>query len=356
MGKVQLAVLKDDLAQMEATVDAELPVLENGQVLLAVELFGLSANNISYADVGEMLGYWAYFPAAEGYGCVPVWGFAQVVESRHQDIQVGERVFGYLPMASHLVTTPTAINELCFSDNSAHRTGLHPWYNRYYRCAGDPLYANERSAAQCVLWALFMTGWMMADELVNNVDSVVISSASSKTALSLAWSLKHSGAELQVIGLTSPGNQEFVSGLGIYDNIRTYTELESLAGVGKTAFVDIAGNAAVTSAVHVALGTSLEDSVTIGATHRAPPGEALPMPGPQPRFFFIPDVAEERAAADGFTTYHGHFAKAWSDFAGWTEGWLTFPEGVGPDAIQSGYQKALSGRLTTDTAPVFSWS
>ena len=98
----RIAVGRADIAAVEVLDEFSAPVSE-GQVRLAVGVFGMSANNISYAMTGEFLGYWAHFPVDEERGCVPVWGFADVVESRHPDIEVGERIFGYLPMATELV-------------------------------------------------------------------------------------------------------------------------------------------------------------------------------------------------------------------------------------------------------------
>ena len=56
--------------------------LEPGEVLLRVDRFGLTANNITYGVVGDLMGYWNFFPAPEGWGRIPVWGFADVVASR----------------------------------------------------------------------------------------------------------------------------------------------------------------------------------------------------------------------------------------------------------------------------------
>ena len=69
-----------------------LPVLGEGQVRLKIESFSVTANNITYAVIGDMFGYWNFFPAEGVYGVVPMWGHAVVEESRHADIAVGERV------------------------------------------------------------------------------------------------------------------------------------------------------------------------------------------------------------------------------------------------------------------------
>ena len=56
---------------------------------LKTERFALTANNITYAAFGEAMKYWQFFPADEGFGCIPVWGFATVVESRCTGITPG---------------------------------------------------------------------------------------------------------------------------------------------------------------------------------------------------------------------------------------------------------------------------
>lgn len=56
--------------------------LAEGQALLAVGEFALTANNVTYAALGDALRYWEFFPAGEGLGIVPVWGFAEVLASR----------------------------------------------------------------------------------------------------------------------------------------------------------------------------------------------------------------------------------------------------------------------------------
>ncbi len=355
MSKQNLLVNKSDLGATRLTSEPLPDALVEGQVLVEVEQFGLTTNNITYAVFGDALAYWSYFPAEEGWGNVPVWGFGKVASSKNADIVVGERLFGYLPMSSHLTLTPSATTPLCFSDASAHRTALHPWYNRYYRCAADPLYSDDNASVQPILWALFMTGWMLAEQVADTVDTVYVTSASSKTALSFAWSMQHLSAKAKVIGITSPGNRAFVEKLGQYAEIQTYDDLHASPETKTAAFVDIAGNAVVRSAAHVMLGDRLSNSITIGATHRSAPDEALPMPGPEPQLFFIPSVAEERAAQEGFETTHQRFATAWGAFAPWAAQWLELDKGTGAAAIDAGYMKAFAGNMPPEQAMVFSW-
>ena len=77
-----------------------------GQALLRVDTFGLTANNVTYAVMGEAMSYWDFFPAEDGWGRVPMWGFAEVERSEADGVEPGTRVYGYLPPSSHLLVHP----------------------------------------------------------------------------------------------------------------------------------------------------------------------------------------------------------------------------------------------------------
>ncbi|MEO1058381.1 MAG: DUF2855 family protein, partial [Actinomycetota bacterium] len=232
---------------------------------------------------------------------------------------------------------------------------LHPWYTRLYRCGSDPLYTAAGEPLQAVMWALFMTGWALADQLAGNAATVVVSSASSKTSLALAWSLRREAPDVTVVGLTSAGNARFVEETDAYDITATYDDMALEDVAGPAAYVDTAGNPGVTGRVHAALGDRLVDSITLGATHRGAGGDGAALVGPPPRFFFIPDVAEQGAAAQGAGAYHARFASAWSDFAPWIGSRLNIVEATGIDAIVDAYQRAAAGAFAPDTAAVLSW-
>jgi Protein of unknown function (DUF2855) len=86
--------------------------LAAGKVLFHVDRFAVTANNVTYAAFGDFMKYWNFFPAssdADVWGVVPVWGFGDVLASEAEGVAVGERFYGYFPMASHLVR----IAEIC---------------------------------------------------------------------------------------------------------------------------------------------------------------------------------------------------------------------------------------------------
>src|SRR5436190_4799435 len=114
-----IEVRRDDL-RTTRTVEA-LPTPDQGSALLHVERFALTANNVTYAAFGAAMRYWDFFPASEeGWGRVPVWGFADVEQSDVPGVAAGRRVYGYFPMGSHLVVTPDRVTANGFVDASPH--------------------------------------------------------------------------------------------------------------------------------------------------------------------------------------------------------------------------------------------
>ena len=88
--------------------------------------FAFTANNITYAETGHSIGYWRFFPAPEGWGIVPVWGFADVLASRHEAFAPGERIYGFWPMATHATLAPQRVGPASFVDATPHRAALRP--------------------------------------------------------------------------------------------------------------------------------------------------------------------------------------------------------------------------------------
>jgi Protein of unknown function (DUF2855) len=330
-------------------VDEDTPELAPGHALLRVDRFALTTNNITYAVMGDALKYWDFFPSADPdvWGRIPVWGFADVVDSANDDVASGARVYGYLPASTHLVVTPGRVDPRGFVDTAPHRASLPGAYNGYRRVdtdtSEDPAYEDHR----LVLWPLFFTSFLIDDFLDDNVffsaEAVVVSSASSKTAIGTAFLLHHRPA-IEVIGLTSARNVAFVEGLGVYDRVVPYDDIDEL-GKERPAFVDIAGNADVRAAVHHAYGDRLAHSMLVGATHWDLPGApAAELPGPVPSFFFAPDQIGKRTKEWGRAGLDDRATDAWRHFAEFSDGWIQIRHGSGPDAVQSAYLELVEGR------------
>ncbi len=271
MNMVQVEVRRKAFSETRIS-SRPLPDLAEGEVLASVERFALTANNVTYALSGAMIGYWKFFPVEEPWGIVPVWGFADIVQSRCDALAPGERIWGLLPMATHIVLKPTEIAAGSFNDGAAHRSALPAIYNTYQRTGGDPPEMKALEDARCILFPLFTTSFLLCDYLADNAffgaQQVIVGSASSKTALGLCNLLMRVGAARpRVVGLTSPQNLDFVRALGVCDDVKTYDEIGALDAASPAAFVDMAGNAEVIGAVHKHFGSNLRVSTGVGATH-----------------------------------------------------------------------------------------
>jgi len=344
-------VRRDDLHQ-SAFFDAQDPstiALATGQVLLAVEAFAFTANNITYAVFGDAMRYWSFFPARQGWGSVPVWGFATVARSAHPEIREGERVYGYLPMSTHTVVQADAVTAGSFHDVSPHRRELAAIYNQYLRTAGDPGYDPAREAEQMLFRPLFLTGYLIDDFLGDagffGARSVVLSSASSKTAIGLAFCLWKRGREqCEVVGLTSRGNVAFVGGLGCYHRVVAYDDVASLPATTPTVFVDMAGDTGVTSSVHRHLGDALRYSCSVGGTHWENLAFGQEFPGPPPVLFFAPTHVAKRIADWGGAGLQQRTGDAWASFLPRVDRWITVERGSGREPIERVYRDTLEGR------------
>jgi hypothetical protein len=339
-----LAVARDDLSRTALFEDA-VPEIGDGEALLRVDRVGLTANNVTYAVLGESFRYWDFFPAQPGWGLVPVWGFADIVASAVAGVPVGGRVYGYLPPASHLVVRPDRAGAGGFRDASPHRAELPSPYNAYALTTGDMAYRSDQEDLLVLYRPLFFTSFMLADKLQDNglfgAEVLVLSSASSKTAYGTAFLLR--GKAPQVIGLTSAGNVAFVQSLGCYDRVLPYEAVDQLSPAAPTAYLDFAGRADVRDRIRRHLGARLVHEAVVGDTSQEPLG-AQTLSGPRAAVFFAPDQMRKRAADWGREGLDLRFAEAWASFAAAAQGWVDVVSHHGPEALRQVWLEVLAGR------------
>ena len=343
-----IRVNKTDLTDTRVNEEA-LPALGDGEVRLRIESFSVTANNVTYAVIGEQFGYWNFFPAGEGYGIVPMWGHAVVEETRHGEITNGERVYGYLPMGTHLVVQPGNVSAGGFLDVAAHRAPMSPIYNQYSRLAADPEHDAAKENERMLFAPLFKTGYlieyMFHSEGWFGADRLIMTSASSKTSMGLASCAKQSSPQVKRIGLTSPGNVAFVKGTGLYDEVLAYDDVASLARTPSVS-VDFAGNSALLKNIHAALGDNLKYSCLVGATHvdaRGLGGGGGAMPGPAPILFFAPDHAVAAIKEAGPKAFGEAVAASWKVFLESVDGTVKIDERTGVLAAAEAFVATFKG-------------
>lgn len=316
--------------------------LADGEALLEVESFALTANNVTYGAVGDQIGYWRFFPAPDGWGRIPVWGFARVVRSNAPQAPEGLRLFGYWPMSSHTVARferhPSG-----YVETSEHRAELPPTYNAYQE-AGPPADADDWRS---LLRPLLMTSFLLDDQLADApLKTLVLSSASSKTAMGLAFLARKRG--VKVVGLTSAIHVGALKTFGLYDEVLPYDAIGALRVEGPAAYVDFAGRPTVTADVHAALRDALAISLGVGLTHWEALAGPRPAPvGPTPVFFFAPDRIRQRMKDWGAADLEGRFKAALDAFVA-DNSWLKLRRHAGAAALQALYADMVAGKVAPD--------
>ena len=327
--------------------DEVAPAIGEGEARLRVNRVGMTANNVTYALLGDAMHYWDFFPTAPERGLVPLWGFGDVAESNVEGVEVGARLYGYFPSASHLVVRPGRVDERGFREVSEHRAKLPSPYNNYVLTTTDAAYDADTEDLLILYRPLFYTSYMLADQLEDNAyfgaSVLVMSSASSKTAYGAAFLLQGQGPEM--VGLTSPGNVEFTESLGCYDRVLAYDAVTDLDADTPTAYLDVAGNADLRERLRAHLGDQLVHDAVVGVTHQEQGGGAVR--DPRTSFFFAPDQMRKRTGEWGRPVLDQKFAEAWHRFAPTVAGWVDVETHHGPEALRDIWLEVLAGR----TAP-----
>ena len=342
--------------------------LSPGELLLRTSCVALSANNITYAVLGVRMGYWQFFPIAagesdtSGYGRLPVWGFADVLYSAHPEIMVGERIYGYLPLSTHLKVIAGRVSARGFIDASPHRAALPAVYQQYRRCAQDPNYAPGREALQAILLPLLFTAFLLCDEINARIPSgkstVLLTSASSKTALATAFLLQAiRPAECELIGLTSAKHMDFVRARGCFDRVLDYRDVANLASERSCIAVDFSGNLALMADIHRHC-RALQHSLRIGVTHWQDAASGAVkgvLNGPKPELFFAPEYAAKRVAQWGSAEFERRTGAAWAAMVQWAQSWLKVRSDTGEAAIADVYLATLNGVSPADAGQMLAF-
>ncbi|MEM6725138.1 MAG: DUF2855 family protein [Bacteroidota bacterium] len=327
--------------------------LEEGEILLKVDKFAYTANNMTYAAAGDMIGYWQFFPPygedPHGWGVIPVWGFADVVASTNGAIKEGERLFGYFPPSKHLKLKPSHISNLQFIDASDHRKHLPAGYNLYRRVSHEPGYNAKFDNERMVLWPMHLTSWCIWDSLqmkdFYGAEQIISTSASSKTASGFGYTLKADPNAPKSIGMTSARNLDMVNGLGLYAEGITYDDASKIANV-PTVIVDFAGNAKVMGAMHKVLGDNMKKTINVGITHFM---NARPNPdinAERVKMFFAPGHVAKRIKDWGPKEFDQKTMPFLMETAAKTREWLAYRELDGLQGLAEVHPAVFAGNIS----------
>jgi len=340
--------------------------LEADQILVEVQKFALTSNNITYARLGEpiakttTISYWRFFPAAEGWGSIPVWGVGQVIASRNADIRPGEHVYGFFPMATHLVMNAKMQDAARLVDDAPHRRDLPAIYQDYVLIDRDERFHHMGADAYLLVRPAFSLSFCCAFFLQTKdyfgATRIIISSASSKVSLGLCHLLvKHRPPGLDVCGLTSAANAEIVSDRGEFDRVYTYDKIEEIPVEGGTVFIDVSGDGRVRARIHHQLGDTLVYSCLAGFTHWEHVTDLEePLPGPTPELFSTPAHMVTLRNAWGVEGYWERFTLEYDSFLAYMTPWFKVDRRAGKRAVESAYGDVLDGMISPDVGCVLS--
>jgi hypothetical protein len=301
--------------------------LEDDDILFAIQSFAFTANNVTYADLGESFKYWQFFSTDDEWGSIPCWGFAEVQFSKSAEIQVGAVYYGFFPMASHLKVKAGRIENNSFFDVSKHRAALPAVYNQYSKSKDE----QGLWPFQMLFRPLFTTSFLLADYIQSlqyfDSKNIIITSASSKTAMGLAFILaeykrKHP-SDFKVIGLTSFANVYFLSQTGYYDDVLDYSEISELA-LENSILIDLAGSKSILIELESHLKTGLKQILTVGKSHwetKIEDDKKLLTPT---TLFFAPAQAQKRIAEWGYSKFAQHLSEQMALFHASSSSWLNY--------------------------------
>jgi len=345
-------------------VDSDLAnkALEEGQVLVKVDKFALTANNITYAVVAEQIGYWQFFPPhadsenvnedLSAWGVLPVWGFADVVKSNNDDVPVGERLFGYFPPATHLVMHPTKIGPTSWIDGSEHRAALPVGYNIYRKVESEPGYKKAHEDNRMLLYPLHITSFALYDYFQSNnwfgATQLVMISASSKTSTGLAYGVKNDENAPSQVALTSERNMAMVKSLDVYDSILSYEQIEQIDATKPTLIVDMSGNGHVLNDLHKHLGDNMKFCSNVGVTHWKEMKTGPDFIKARSEFFFAPSQLQKcikEWGMEGFEQRSGEYLA--HSFAKSRE-WLKMTDVEGLQGMAEIYPDVCEGKIAPE--------
>ncbi|TFK34429.1 hypothetical protein BDQ12DRAFT_656785 [Crucibulum laeve] len=379
-------------------------------VLIKVERFGFSANNITYQALGEHP-HFRYFDfhasplttdvSSESHGVIPVWGFGTVVKSGHPKVELGEKVYGYSAPARYILVevSPSDINKFAFYVPRAHLPADRRPYNQILRCATDTHYNPSPLGEDLTMLyrPLFWTSFWCEDWLhtsgYRGVSTILISSASSKTAFCLAYVIGKRirkgelSKDVKIIGLTSKRNTEFTKGLGLYHEVvdyDTFTSFRSFQGEkdSRWLYIDVAGNEDLNKKIFSHFASpytgKLVACISLGLTSLSPSSSnassinwstnTSPSPSssgsetssstspfwPQVEQFFMPEWLDVRKFQLSIKEIFRQQQEAWNELMTDCIGWVQLERVYGVDGVLQAYERLAKEGLGPDKGQIWS--
>lgn len=196
-----------------ATDASLLPPLAADNIRLQTRLVSLTANNLTYARNAAIANWWDAFPVPSflpapyndttTYGIVPVWGYAEVLESHIAGLGVGSIFWGFWPSSSLPIDLQLGPTQPAghYIDTTPHRQTMWSYYHRYALVPASIDLKSQALAAQTVFKPLF--------ECASSLNAYVLGPSTThpapRTYSSPTWPLADVSKGAAVISLAASG-------------------------------------------------------------------------------------------------------------------------------------------------------
>ena len=353
----QLQTLKSDLSKTRI-LETQNSDIQEEEISVSIESFAFTSNNVTYGVAGDRIGYWQFFKTTEDanneWGCIPVWGYAKIIKSNVEELNVGERLFGYFPPGDILNLKPIKVTDKGFIDGKEHRKDLPAVYNNYLRLSGDINYDDKLDNIRSLLFPLHITSFCICDALEDHAyfgaEQIIVISASSKTAIGLAQGLQDASSVPSIIGLTSQKNLEFVKNLNCYDEVIAYDCLSDVNFNLKSVMVDMAGSRKILGTLHGSLADKMLKCLTVGMTHwdnevTAEDALGQAMLRERTKFFFAPAHIQKRVKDWGHEGYNQKTSEFMKTRSIQSADWMQVKKIIGLENFISTYEKFVNGNI-----------
>mmetsp|Transcript_22755 Transcript_22755/g.48337 ORF Transcript_22755/g.48337 Transcript_22755/m.48337 type:complete len:468 (+) Transcript_22755:59-1462(+) len=261
----------------------QVPELDDHQVLLRVDKFAFSHMSLGYLVKGFTRTFSAYHNfyqfGEDGFYRSACWGYATVVESRHPKVAVGTRLYGLMPPSKYQVmpvggTVPRGRNgepplvELTMTDVPFNLRRFQEM--EVVETPTDETQIDGEAALledwRLVLKEIYTMAFYMDENLLVDtgmINSVIISCASAKTALALAYCLRMREMRY-VVGLTSAEHLEFVKSTNLYHEVYTYDDVDALPNNRTVVYMDFKCEGDLRHRLTLRMGTNLMYNMVVG--------------------------------------------------------------------------------------------
>ena len=310
-----------------------------------------TSNNVTYGVFGDALQYWNFFPRRRELGTRARVGLRRGRRVRRRaSSRSGAACTATSRWPPSSSSSPAASTRAASATWRAHRQPMAAAYSRYLFTDADPvLRCGPRSRTRWCCGRLFFTSFVIDDFIADNdmfgASTVVVSSASSKTAIGAALPARERGKVCASSASPRPGIPTSSRSLGCYHDTVTYDDVSThrrrRRGVRRHRGQRRRAQRRARALRRPAAAQHGRRQHPLGPRDR----DAAPAGRPDTASSSSRRRRSRSARRSGDKpVLDERVGEAWDRFSKWVDGWLTFEQCNGPEEVEAAYRTLLEGR------------